>query len=113
MILGVVGGLVFQLGEQGAGLGDVALEPEDAGPLQLHLAGGVAGFLGLLEGLEGLVEILAFEQGLAQIEVGQRPFGLLEVLDGVGEMAQEEVGDAELELPAFGRRRPWRPRPFS
>src|SRR5262249_19370500 len=66
--------------------------------------GGVAGLLGLLEGLEGFVVVAAIGQRSAQVEAGQRGLGLLEVLDRVGEVAEEERGDAELEVPALGRR---------
>jgi hypothetical protein len=95
-----------------AGVGDVALVAVDAGPLQLDLAGRVARLLGLVEGLEGLVVVVPLDEGAAEVEVGQRPFGLLEVVDGLAEVAEEELGDAELEVPALGRRR-WPPRPSS
>ena len=85
----------------------VALLAVDAGPLQLHLAGGVAGLLGLVERLEGLVVLAARDQGPAEVEAGQGAFGLLQVLDGLAGVAEEERGDAELQVPASWRRRRW------
>ena len=35
---------------------------------------------------------------LAEVERGERPVGLVQVLDGRGHVAEEEVGDAELEM---------------
>ena len=102
VVLGVVAALLFELGEDGAGLGDVALLAVDAGPLQLHLAGGVAELLGLLERLEGLVVVLRETEGAAEVVVGQRAFGLLEVLHRLAGVAEEERGDAELEVPVLG-----------
>ena len=81
VILGVVAGLVLELAEQLPGFLQLAAQAVDAGPLQLDLAAGVAGLLGLVEGLEGLVQVLLLEQGLAEVEVGQGAFGLLQVLD--------------------------------
>src|SRR5437588_6701674 len=61
MVFGVVASLVFHLVKKAAGLAHFTLEPQNAGALQLHLAGGVAGFFSLLEGFEGLIQILALE----------------------------------------------------
>ena len=83
MILGAVAGLVVELVEDGAGLVHVALLAMDAGLLQLHLTGVVAGLLGLVESLEGLVEFAARGQGAAEVEAGQGAFGLLQMLDGL------------------------------
>jgi hypothetical protein len=81
----------------------------------LHLLGRVAGLLGLVEGLDGgLVVVGVVGRGglavgvglglaqrdvrLAEEERGQRAVGLLEVIDGGADVAEEVVGDAELEV---------------
>ena len=90
VVLGVVAGLVLQLGEHSASFRQVALLALDAGPLKVHLAGGVSRFLGLFEGLERLVVFVAIRERASQVEGGQRPFGLFEVLDRFPEVTQEE-----------------------
>src|SRR5262245_3345568 len=83
MVLGVVTGLIFELVEQASRLGWLTLEPINAGFLQLHLAAGIAGFLRFFKSLERFVEILAFQQSLAEIESGQSAFRFAKVVDGV------------------------------
>ena len=53
----------------------------DAGPLKVHLAGGIPGFLRLFEGLQSLVVFVAIRERPAQVKARQRPLGLFEVLD--------------------------------
>ena len=77
----------------------------DAGPLELDLRGGVAGLLGLVERLEGVVVLVAIDEGLAQVEVAERRLHFLEVVDGVAHVAEEVVGDAELQMQLLGQRR--------
>ena len=113
--LGDAGDLVVELGavlreflelaEDVPGLLQFALGPVDAGPLELDLRGGVAGLLGLVEGLEGVVVLVPVDQGLAQIEVAERGLDLLQVGDRVAHVAEEVIGDAELQVQLLGQGR--------
>ena len=115
VVFGVVRRRVLELGEDRFRFANVPLEPQDAGTLQLNLLGGVAGLLGPLERLDrGLVVVgvlgfggltlgveLRLTEGdvrLPEPERGERSFGFLQVFDRGADVAEEVVGDAELEM---------------
>ena len=74
----------------------------NAGPHELDLAGGIAGFLGAFKRFEGFVVILAFRQRPAEVKIGQRAVGLSKVLDGIVQMAEKKISDAQFQMPFFG-----------
>src|SRR5262249_29394980 len=84
--------------------GQLAFLAVDADALQLYLAAGVAGLLGLLECLQRLVELMPRRQGPPEVEARQGRFTLPQVFDCFTGVAQEEEGDPEFEVPALGRR---------
>ena len=88
--------------EDVAGLEDVVLAQVDAGPLEADGAGGVAELLGLLEGLEGLVVLLAGGERPAEVKGGQCGVGVSQVLDRLLHVAEEVEGDAELQVQLLG-----------
>src|SRR5579871_3219672 len=102
MIFSAVAGEVGKLVENGTRLVEIAFLPIDAGTQQLYLIGIVSGLLGPFIGFKGFVKRAARDQRPAQIEIGQRSFGLAQMLNRLLYVAKKERGDAELEMPAFG-----------
>jgi hypothetical protein len=98
VILGVVRGHVLDLGQDIAGFAGMPLEAEQTCPLQMHLLGGVARFLGLIERLHGLVVLAAVRVRPAEEERRQRAFRGFEVFDGRRHMPEEKLGNAQFEL---------------
>src|SRR5262249_40916286 len=94
--------------EDRASLGNFAAMAMDAGALKLNLWSSVAGLLGTLKGFQGFIVLLLVDQSAAEIEKAERGLDLLELLDRLAHVAEEIVGDAQLQmefLGQYGRRR--------